>query len=101
MIDVEAKGERLSLGFFPKLILAAFPLVLTVLFVAGADAFYCDKQPFGALSVGFLLGLAIALSLNALLPMIRRAGMNIFFIIILISIALFDIFAIPMARWLI
>ena len=75
--------------------------MLTVLFVAGADAFYGDKQPFGALSVGFLLGLAIALSLNALLPMIRRAGMNIFFIIILISIALFDIFAIPMARWLI
>ncbi len=101
MIDVEAKGERLSLGFFPKLILAAFPLIVAVLFVAGAEAFYGDEQPFGALSVGFLLGLAIALSLNALLPVIRRAGMNVFFIIILISIALFDIFAIPMARWLI
>lgn len=79
--------------------LGLLPFMIAVLFNAGAEAFFGDKEPMLQTLVGLLLGALLAAFFGVLVLTARNAGMAKLANGLLIVIMLIDLLAIPIARW--
>lgn len=95
-----ATQSRLAFVIYMMLLvpgLIVFPFMVAGLFNAGSEAFFGDKEPMLQTMLGLLIGGILA----AGAPAIRLAGWRRLGSILLISMLVFDVLAVPLCRWLI
>ena len=78
-----------------------FPFMVSLLFSAGAEAFFGDKEPMFQVLGGLVIGIGIATVLGAGVYVLGRAGFAKLAWTIVIAIIAFDVAAIPFGQWLI
>ena len=81
--------------------LVFLPFMVALLFNAGAEAFFGDKEPMLQTLAGLLCGAFLAAFVGVFVLTARNGGMAKLANGLVIVIVLIDVLAIPIARWLI
>ncbi|MEN6498391.1 MAG: hypothetical protein ABFD16_29160 [Thermoguttaceae bacterium] len=81
--------------------LILLPFMMALLFNAGAEAFFGDKEPMLQTLLGLLVGLFLACCLAVGIPVIGYKGFRKTAWALLVALLALNVLAIPLARWMI